>query len=255
MKKILIISALALLFSNISFGQESKKFTYGPRLGLNVSFFNTNLHPNSSWLHPNSSWENYGRISPFIGAFVNYKFSKVFSIQTELLYTLKGGSSRKPSNSIMTQTQQGYEQAYYYTNYRINYIELPLLAQINLFPNKSGVHYSVQTGIAPSISMTSTLRANDYTVGSGVGLVQVREKWQVKDFYEARKFNASMIIGMHFGFLGESSSPFGRSSGSFALDIRYTKSLLDTYKTTIFYPTGTQNLTMHTISLGLSGIF
>lgn len=241
MRKTSILLLFYFILFSTAFGQQQEKITYGPRMGLNFSFFNQNLHYDNEW-------KNYGRISPFIGAFVRSKISRNFSIQTEILYTLKGGSSRIASNSVFTQTNQGFEKAYYYKNYRLNYIEIPLLLHCDITPAKSGTHYFIQAGIAPSFAITSSLRSNEYSMGSGTGLGRAEEKWKVERFHDARTFNTSLIAGMHFG-------PFGNTKAPFAFDIRYTKSLLDTYRKNDFYPFYNAKLTIQTLCLAFSKEF
>ncbi len=87
MKK--IITALVLLaIASYAAAQVS----FGPKAGLNIS------KETASFYNPRGSIVNF-----FAGAFVNYKFSDIFSIEPEILYSGEGGKYTHPTDSKATE--------------------------------------------------------------------------------------------------------------------------------------------------------
>lgn len=215
----------------------------GIKLGANLSKFSSEVGDYSS-SNPYYSWKNCFREGgPVIGGMMNFKLSKIASIQAEMLYNSKGGRSKKESNEVQYETTNTYygttttSSAYNYKVYRVNYIEVPLLANIDL---THGNGFCLQAGIAPSFAISSKLRENAYILNTNDE--SAKEKWHVSDFPYANRFNASLILGA------------AALSDSWYLDLRYTKTLRDTYSIEKLDDVWNMKATMTTFSFSI-GVF
>lgn len=204
-----------------------KMFRVGIQVGLNASLFDNKIGKFGANQH--SDYENYVRISPAIGITGNWRFTDVVSLQPEILYSLRGGSYRRENGSVFHLGGNGDEKAYYYKNYRLNYLEVPILIRFNLAklfnPDASGhklkVHFS--SGLAPAINVVSGLRYNEFTTSpSSTPIADVDDSYKVVAFDYANRVitNAVIDVALDFGRSNERST---------YVNLRYSKSISDVY--------------------------
>ena len=253
MKKIIYLSILfaMVMFSKPCVSQNIgvNKVKFGVRLGMNGSFFSQKIGY-FGMDYSSDLWENYLRFSPVFGIVLNYEVSKIISVQGELLYSFKGGSVRKKAD-VLQQTNNGLQAAYNYRNMRVDYLEMPILVNIDLHkllePTSDRLCVNLQTGIAPSINTSASLRQNSYSIGSGYGLVDAKENWSVSEipYTTANGFNTSIIIGL---MLHEPSKKY-------FMDIRYTRSLFDTFAQERISSNSPMKATINTFSMSFGRFF
>jgi hypothetical protein len=240
-------ASACLLAGSLCCNAQEQGLAFGVKAGLNVSSFSGRI---GNFNGASNTWEAHQRYAPEIGLLARYRLHPVFALQAEVLYSLKGGAYRQKSSAVLTQTNQGFEDAYLYKNYRVNYLELPLTAQLDvsrlLNPNADPqrLHVVLEAGAAPALATGSTLRENDYSIGSGVGLVNANENWTVTAIPHARPFQLMPLAGV---LLGVDSGPFISVRYSQALSNVYTISKLDGY--------WNMNTGMHTVTVSLGTRF
>lgn len=221
---------LLLLLSGVEslYGQDDdKRFKPGVQFGFNASYFNNRIGEFGA--NAGIGYEHFVRFSPALGFHGRWKLSDLISIHAEVLYNLRGGSYRLENSSVIYLGGSGNEQAYYYKNYRLNYLELPFLASLNcskLF-NKDIPDYKLQvrlnTGLAPAFNTSSSLRYNGFkTISNGTPLADVDEKYEVEEFDYAESFMVSYLAEILFDFKNGSGT-------SMFINLRLSQALLDVY--------------------------
>jgi hypothetical protein len=223
------LSALLVLIilPNVISAQNPGKINMSMQVGINTSFFGNRIGPYG--YGEASSYSNFVRFSPKIGLGVAYDINKFLSIQSELNYSAQGGSYRQENDDIFYMGGDGSEQAYFYKNYRVNYVEIPLLLTINVsnlfnkeFPEDK-LSVSVSSGAAISFNTASTLRYNGFEEsGSSSGpLVDVDEKYDVIEVGYGKN-NLSYIFNLGLNFLLRNRIPA-------FVNFRYQQTLFDVY--------------------------
>jgi hypothetical protein len=140
--------------------------------------------------------ESKSRIGFSVGGFITFNIAKVFAIQFEILYTMKG---IKYEGEIIGTTIKAW--------WELDYLEVPVLAKI-IIPTKGGVKPYLFAGPAVALKLSGKMKT-EYGGEPGEGDV---EDMKGTDF--------GLVIGggLDFG-LGSS----GR--GSLSVDIRYNLGL------------------------------
>jgi len=133
-QKKLLLLALLLTVSSLVFAQGI--VAKGFKGGLNITNFSGNDVPN----------EFESKLGFTIGGFVTYKVNPTLSFQPEFLFTTKGAK--------IEETYYG-ETATYSEN--LSYIEVPLLAKINL-TNTGNVRPVLFAGPALAINVAATVK-------------------------------------------------------------------------------------------------
>lgn len=250
--KFIFLTALLVVFTstfNIKAQtvQQPTKLSFGLKTGLNASYFNQNFNA-----YEETNYNKFVRVSPMIGIFTEYKLSNSIALQGELLYSLKGGSYRKENTSILSFDQNGnVSKSYYYQNFRLNYLELPVLANVNftelLSPNgvSRNVNFVMGFGVIPGINTTSKLRYNIYNEGENYGPVsKVSESYSVKEFSPAEKFQFSVLSEMAFHFKISGKQPA-------FINLRYAQSVTESYQNNISESAFKTTNTTFTLGFGL----
>ncbi|MEZ0486813.1 porin family protein [Fibrella aquatica] len=138
---------IALLFvQSVSYSQSRQRWSFGPRVGLNLTNFvgSDAVNEQRNAIDPDS---RDNQLLPGLSAGVGFIYSDVsrFGAAVDLLYSQRGVQSKTNLGSVATT----------YTN-RINYLELPITARY--FLNRSGnFRPNVFFGVVPA------LRLNAYT--------------------------------------------------------------------------------------------
>ncbi|MFD2513144.1 outer membrane beta-barrel protein [Pontibacter locisalis] len=185
----------------------------------NVGFFDQNSpnYRNS----PYAAYEEYFRIGALAGITLDYEFSKAFTVGTELLHNGRGGAYRVENSSVAIITNNGAEKAYNYYQYRINYLELPLLAQYNLSSKAtSSIALIVYGGVAPGFPTTEKITYTNYERS---GVIDAKQTSQSEDLYNVRGFNLSPTFG--FKIRGNDADGPNRVY----LDFRFARTVLPVF--------------------------
>lgn len=128
MKKI-----ITLLFTAAQFLNAHAQFTFGPKVGVNITKEN----------YSSTYYSTSHRVGLAAGIFTNYTFGKHFGIQAELIYSSEGTKESSPiSNGVVT----------------INRINIPLLFQ---YKHPKGIY--IEAG--PQIGLLQSAKGK-YTTGN-----------------------------------------------------------------------------------------
>ena len=112
--------AILLFAQTVSFGQSRQRWSFGPRVGLNLTnLVGTSINPNGTLNNNNGSNE----LLPGLSAGVGFVYSDVsrFGFGIDALYSQRGNKSKTTNNGVE------------YTGInRINYLELPITGRYYL---------------------------------------------------------------------------------------------------------------------------
>jgi hypothetical protein len=143
----------ALFTQQTSYGQSRQRWSFGPRLGLNLTnFVGNDVNPMP---FPNIETN---RLTPGLSAGVGVIYSDIsrFGFAVDVLYAQRGATTR------ITGPRSGEPER---VVQRINYLELPITARY--FLNRSGnFRPNVFAGIVPALR----LNARDKASGNGVNV-------------------------------------------------------------------------------------
>ena len=145
--KIILIAILLLMFSTAVFAQGIT--AKGIKGGLNLA----------NWTGDDADFDfdgGYGnkkmRTGFVFGGFITYEMNEMFSLQPELLFTMKGAKYEDE----YTEEEDNYE---YYEKTEIsmncNYLEIPVLAKLKI-PMEGNIKPNVFLGPALSIALSTT---------------------------------------------------------------------------------------------------
>ena len=168
--------------------------TFGLEGGIN--FNSTSLSGSDA-----AGLETTSKTGGTIGGFVGIPISPMFSIQPEVIYTTK---SVKVSG---TGSMSGYT-----ANIQADFVEIPVLAKINLTKMKSLSYYVVA---GPGFAFTTTAKLTDQNFG---GQTFPDEDLKAEDSFHSSDF--TLIVG------------FGLDKGPLGVEVRYDAGLLNMNKAT-----------------------
>jgi len=213
---------------------------YTINTGVTISSFNQETAP-----FPDPSlvvgFEKANRTSLEVGGDVNYLLSDVFSFSGGLRYAEKGGSYKtKNPDFIYVSNLSGakVDDAYNYLRYRLVYMEIPVLAKINVFKlfdiTADQQDLNLYGGVSGMLNIGSKIRNNKFSSDG-------KESWEAESLKGAEDFLLSWVAGVEW---------FG---GPFIIYGRYTRNIGSIYDTTV---PGYENFNvdMGTLSLGLGFI-
>lgn len=206
LKSILILVTLLSAMNSTLFGQQKNKwFQLGVQLGIDGSLFDDRIGEYGD--NAFEDYKNYVRISGMLGIKGKIILTKIVAIHPEINFSLRGGSYRLENNSVVYIGGSGDEKAYYYKNYRLNYIETPILMSFNISrlfnkeiaDNKLQIH--LNSGLAPAFNTGSSLRYNGFrAISNGTPLADVKETYEVEKFGYAENFVMSYIAEFSIEF-------------------------------------------------------
>jgi hypothetical protein len=146
MKKFLL-PLFVILFSVASFINAQSDLSFGPIGGLNISTFNGK--------DANQLGNLSSKTGVYIGGFLNYRFSELFALQPEVVYTMKGADATVNINDVNANL-----------TYSANYIEIPVLLKFYIpISGARTVKPSLYVGPAFAFNVSSnvTVSANNQT--------------------------------------------------------------------------------------------
>src|SRR5690349_16362791 len=128
---IAVILAITIVQSRNAAGQDTsasvRKIHYIIDLGVNISLFN---QKNAPFMMPDAvtEYKRTVRTSWEFGGSLDYPMSKLVHLSVGVRYSGRGGSYKTKNPAYVCQYSNGKnEDAYNYLNYRLDYVELPVL--------------------------------------------------------------------------------------------------------------------------------
>ena len=136
---------VTLLFSqSVSYGQSRQRWSFGPRVGLNLTNFVGNDAATYGMVN-NASNTDMNRFLPGVNAGIGFMYSDIsqFGFAFDILYSQQGNQSKfTANNAAVTQ------------NTRLNYLSVPITARY--FLNKSGnFRPNIYAGIVPALLLSA----------------------------------------------------------------------------------------------------
>lgn len=122
MKKVLLIISLTIW--TLTAVQSQEKIQYGVKGGVNL------MNMTSRFIY-----DKVDKTGFYIGGLAEIPFGNKFSLQPEVLYSAHGVKGRV--NMLATLYSGGHAPPPYYKEYKLNYIQVPILAKFYLFKNFS----------------------------------------------------------------------------------------------------------------------
>lgn len=199
-----------------------KFFNIGAMLGVNASSFTERIDQFGD--AQRDRYDPFVRFGPTLGLHSRFQVSKLLALRMEALFNGRGGSYRAES-SVVSIGGNG-DKNYINKNYRLNYFDIPVLAEIDFMANRSiqRLHVRMAAGASYGFNVASTLRYNGYApTGSSTGpLVDVEEEFDVVDIQHASKTTLNGIVELSFDFLSGDDTPL-------FVKVRYTRSMNGVY--------------------------
>lgn len=202
MKK-LLTSIVILLICGLTFTQIHGNFGYNNYDNSLKSFgFKGGL--NFSNISSNSDINN--KIGFIAGFFYKHNFSKLFSVQSELLYSMKG-CKFAPQEIV---DEDGNSLGEFITSWNLNYIEIPILVKLNIDTERI-IKYYFYLGPCIGYNVSSTFKMSNSS-GSGSG----NKKGDIDGI---NTFELSLLPGVIFEF-----------DDKFAIDLRYSSGITNIFE-------------------------
>jgi hypothetical protein len=198
-EKIILIVLLLLGFSSVVFAQGIT--AKGVKGGLNIA----------TLTGYELGGEKY-KIGFVFGGFLTYELNQKFSLQPELLFTMKGAKSEYVDKETEDDGSQYYSK--FKVSWNLNYLEIPFLSKLNI-PLKENIKSNIFCGPALGIKIGATYDA-DY------------EYWEkdengdiVEEVNESDDGDIKDIKSMDFGIIFGAGVEFGK----IIVDARYNLGL------------------------------
>jgi hypothetical protein len=216
MKKSLFTAFAVVVFMGSAFAQSKTRF--GAKAGFNVSVFTKHLdgfgEGSQSYYY---GFHKYPRFSVNAGFTADMNLSPKFVFGTELLYTGLGSAYRVKNDAVIVTTNRGTtEDAYDYIKFRLNYLEIPLLAKYIFSNNPTTTSYTLYGGFAPAFKISKGLRYTYYDLNANKP-TNVPVKNQDEELENGKSFNVSGVLGIQIG-----TAPSARG---FYMDLRFQQTL------------------------------
>ena len=212
-----VAGSASILYAQNTPRTMSRSFNFGVMAGLNVSSFTGKVKMSSF-----GSGESTLRFSPMLGLTGRYQISNLFAIRTELFFSARGGATK---HHIGSTSIGGSGDRTYHSNYRLNYIEIPLLGEFDFMSKKPAdrLHVRLAIGASYGLNVASTVRYNDFTL-TGNPQVYVEEEYEVADVDGAKKGILNAVAELSFEFVSV------RLDTPLFVKMRYTGTLDEVYK-------------------------
>jgi len=179
MKKFFTVFFILAAFTTLSLAQMQ----IGPKAGLNISDLSGNDISNTD-----------SKTGFAGGVFFMYQFSKMFAVQPEAYYTMKGAKSKG--------TIEGYD---YTATWSLDYFEVPILLKLIIPLEGSKINPAIFAG--PSIGFNTT------------------HKIKVESGGQSAEQDISNITSTDFGLVFGGGVGFPVSNNELGFDVRYTLGL------------------------------
>jgi hypothetical protein len=194
-KHLLSLTIILLVVASIA---QAQNLSVGPNVALNIASLSGKDVPSGLG----------SKTGLMIGGFLNYQFNKMFALQPELAFTMKGGSGTIQGTNVTLTS---------------NYIELPILVKFYIpLEGRSVIRPSLYAG--PAIGLNVAASEEDQANGQTAN-TDLKNKTKSMEF--------SLVFGGGVGF------KFG--TGMLDLSLRYTLGLtsLDNSGQNLTVTTGT----------------
>ena len=143
-EKIILIALLLLAFSPAVFAQGIT--AKGVKGGLNIAT-----------LTGDDVEDAKSKIGFAFGGFLTYEVNEMFSLQPELLFTMKGSKYDEEDTET---DEDGWQSYYKYEgSWNLNYLEIPVLAKLKI-PMEGNIKPNVFMGPALGINISATMSKN-----------------------------------------------------------------------------------------------
>lgn len=186
MKKLLLVFALGVITATAAWAQV------GIKAGVGFATINEEGDGISQ-----DDIDNRSIVVPVLGLTFGINIADILTIQPELLYTQNGGSNSYTLLGAVTKN-----------TYRINYLELPVLAKLQFGnANQDGVGVHIAAG--PWIGYALNGKRTSKTTRDDTVLIDVKDNFTFDDKDNAERIN--------YGMIGAA----GVSFGNVVLDLRY----------------------------------
>ena len=179
MKKFTILSMLILFSFNIVYSVD---FSYGFKAGWNYSFVNGNGF--------DSKYPSYGYLA---GIFQNLKFNRLYSVQSGIFFSKKGGTTGESLNTESVNIDYG-----------LSYMDLPFFLSFQPLAEKN---WSLKANLGGYISY---LIHEDFQIQNDQGVNEVD--------IDIENYDYGILIGLGSIFFQQ-----------YSLDIQYQKGLNDIF--------------------------
>ena len=175
MKKITLALMCILLSAGAAMSQ--KKFTFGPKIGVDFTHF---------W---GKHTENIKGVFNYqAGVFFEYRFTDKFSIAPEAVFAAQGANEDLYDTNLNTNTieKDGY------TQYNTNYVNIPVMFKYYVIPSLS-IDLGPQLGINVYSKLTYNISDDVFVQGRyTLGLTKAFKT------FEGKNGNAQIAIGYRF---------------------------------------------------------
>jgi opacity protein-like surface antigen len=189
MKKLLIVTVLVLAFAFTTSAQDAAAPMFGVKAGLNLA-----NHYGSGTDADSEFGEHKFKAGVVGGVFMSYALSPQFSVQPEILYSMKGYKWEG------TGGEAGYTE-----KGKFNYLEVPVLFKYNV-PTEGTTSPNLFVGPAVAFLMSAKI---DWDYDTESGTVDWKDSTKSVDF------------GVAFG----GGVDFAMGEGTVTFDVRYTLGL------------------------------
>ena len=192
--KIILIAISLLMISSVIFAQGIT--AKGVKGGLNIAT-----------LTGDDAEDEKSKIGFAFGGFLTYEVNKMFSLQPELLFTMKGTKFEFEYIEDYGSFQYYYKQE---GSWNLNYLEIPILAKLNI-PMEGNIKPNVFLGPALGFNLSATFDSDWEDKGYEDGVLVFEDSGGVNDDIE------DYIKGVDFGLVFGAGVDFGQIS----VDARY----------------------------------
>jgi len=201
-------ACVALLLGLASPVSAARLGSWGFRSGISVAHLSSSIDALETTSHVG-----------FAGGFSQQiTLSRVLSIQPELWWVSKG--AQDDVHAVVTSSGQPPEEFDFHYEYRLDYIEVPLLARLGM-PTASVVQPYIVAGPAMAFRVGSKSTVTD---GTGNTLYRAHEI-QMADIFEDVGTFAPDYRKIDWGMIGGGGVLLGRGPVRFGLEARYTHGL------------------------------
>ncbi len=187
MKKLLFFFG-ALLITSSTFAQ----FEYGVKAGANASYLTHS--------------ELDIKTGVALGGFLNYRFNKTLSLGTELMFSQQGVKIREEGRFLNESME--YNTADYYKAYKLNYLNIPLMAKVNLYKG-----FYTNAGVQMGILLQDIYKLDVE------GMDEHDKKTSLSDYKDVTPMDFGMNVGLGY-----------EHKSGLVLDVRYNLGFINALK-------------------------
>ena len=193
MRCVAVLTLLLFIGSESRAQDESSRVNFGVKGGFSMSHFTDDVAPFDQPDENFSAYKRSERFSFVPGITMDVQLTRGFSFITEVLYNSRGmGYSEKIPRLVIRDRDGREKSAYNYFDYKINYLELPLILNYNFSKKTAKTYWQAYAGIAPAVLISSKTKIDYYTESD------TRQDTKSK-LHDVRPFNHSFIAGIKSG--------------------------------------------------------